>query len=158
MPKSDSDDPIAWPWPESPLHQGHRECCQRDVYYSIDKLKALSTVQNYYRIAFALIRGGNDRPSLPLEIVTLICRGAGFLSPYLNKDLSDHLGCHRFMPTIYPIYCFRGKCPPPTINKVLRIRSLQADVLYSIGQVEIIVTVNHERNHVCILSFPRSFN
>lgn len=55
---------------------------------SAHRKKSRATLENYYRIVFALVRGDSHRPRLPTELVVLICRHADFTCPFPNKELS----------------------------------------------------------------------
>ncbi|KAG9079167.1 hypothetical protein FS749_008768 [Ceratobasidium sp. UAMH 11750] len=130
--------PAPPPKPAFPPHTGHLECCERKVYSAMDSLEALALTQNYYRIVFALLRGSERRPSLPVELVTRICQHINFISPNINKSLSDHRCCLRHRPKprikrcVYPI-------SPPTINRVLQTKQISRSELRVLGGVEVLV-------------------
>ncbi|KAG8778525.1 hypothetical protein FRC12_024938 [Ceratobasidium sp. 428] len=97
----------------------------------------LVTIRNYYRIVFALVRGSDHRPGLPVELVICICKYAGFISPVISRSLSDHMNCPRFPPLPK-----RNKwlCEfASVLHKAARTGPLFLPDLRALGEIEIIV-------------------
>ncbi|KAG8738277.1 hypothetical protein FRC10_007077 [Ceratobasidium sp. 414] len=126
------------------------ECCNRVVYTIADGSWIEATIRNYYRIVFALLRGSSSRRGLPLELVTYICRYAGFTSLHLNKSLSDHLQCQRFQSLSLPSWVRKSE-RPKTMNTVLVSGQISAQTLRTLGKVEIVAT----RSRGCRRRAPR---
>ncbi|KAG8778526.1 hypothetical protein FRC12_024939 [Ceratobasidium sp. 428] len=118
-------------------HYGSRTCGARLA--AIDITRGLDTIRSYYRIVFALVRGSDHRPSLPVELVISICKYAEFISPVINRSLSDHTNCSRFpcMPRI--ICCYAGKPPPRILHTAIRTGPLLLPDLRALGEVTITI-------------------
>ncbi|KAG9079165.1 hypothetical protein FS749_008766, partial [Ceratobasidium sp. UAMH 11750] len=135
MSRPDRSLPSPPPPPPKPMfvpRTGNRGCCERKIYRSMDSLEALALTRNYYRIVFALLRGSERRPNLPVELVARICQYANFTSPNINKSLSDHRCCLRHRPSPKIMCCFYSP-PPPEIYMVLRTGQISRQELRVLG-------------------------
>ncbi|KAG8730018.1 hypothetical protein FRC12_020559, partial [Ceratobasidium sp. 428] len=115
-------------------HYGSRTC---GALPEIDTTQGLDTIRNYYRIVFALARGLDHRPSLPVELVICVCRYASFISPVINKSLSDHMNCSRFPDSPRIIRCYAGEPPPPILNTAVRTGPILLPNLRALGEIAI---------------------
>ncbi|KAG8749243.1 hypothetical protein FRC12_013508 [Ceratobasidium sp. 428] len=116
-------------------HYASRTC--EGLQPAIDMTQSLVTIRNYYRIVFALVRGSDHRLSLPVELVICICKYAGFISPVINRSLSDHMNCSRFPPLPKKN---KWLCPfASVLHKAARTGPLSLPDSRALGEIEMTV-------------------
>ncbi|KAF8601906.1 hypothetical protein BDV93DRAFT_225287 [Ceratobasidium sp. AG-I] len=104
---------------------------------SIDPLNALATLENYYRIFFALVRGHARRVGLPVELAIYIWQYVRFCCPYPDQRLS--------------IRYLRRNVPSEATNRsyaawkpLMKTPPLLKNDLNSLGRIEI--SMNYVQN------------
>ncbi|KAF8596655.1 hypothetical protein BDV93DRAFT_563130 [Ceratobasidium sp. AG-I] len=96
-----------------------------DISETDQSLGAEPILWHYYRVAFALIRGGIGRRSLPFELVIHICEFAGFISPYPSKLLSARFVGARTPPRRY-CRLTPPRMEPPKFHSLLKTPALSS--------------------------------
>lgn len=109
-----------------------------EICDSTHRINAPATLVNYYRIAFALIRGDAHRPRLPLELVLYICRYAELTWSSPNRVLS---GLHAWAGQSSRRICgnFIRNPPPRGLVPLVKTEPLTREALSSIERIEVFV-------------------
>ncbi|KAF8601910.1 hypothetical protein BDV93DRAFT_558082 [Ceratobasidium sp. AG-I] len=101
------------------------------------RVNAQATLENYYHVIFALIRGDTHRPSLPFELAFYVIRLAEFASPYPSKPLS---GLRTWRPSTPRFTCGTGlELVPIKLVPLLKTAPLTKEALQAIIKVEVVV-------------------
>lgn len=94
-----------------------------------EQADARATLENYYRVIFALARGNTHRPPFPFGLILYVLQFAELASPYPSKSLSD-------------FYTWRLYASPPFRARriqFLKTPPLTADDVRDIVQVEVVI-------------------